>query len=714
MSRQSSAYASSVIIPFIANSRGRAQRQLQQPLDMLFGAIDGYLTEGSAMLGYTRVFYEMEINIKVQSAKGGSGKSLSQQSWPTIRRNFYPPTPRHDEAGNPEPVLVGYAVETHGISFQVNPELIDQAVEAILQDDQLRLHLRRNFTQYRMASYATEQNIFIHTLLETVQVAIDYWLHKVVPNSSGVPRLLNDTQDHTALLAYVRAYRNIYDTDVAQHEERITEDFIERLNAEIAFAFMDTPEFRDFVVSVLLHSLGSLLKNLIARLGGVSSDALVAYADLPILDQVDRSINPRILIMDTVSGGSGGIAQAFERLDLTDSEGSLWWSLLRDLGRCAIGSGEDLLRLILTQITEEQIAEIQASDTPVEQLGELLHALQIDPLPESMQLVGRTLFNAIPLGDEPLRPALILRELYDLQMQLERQLPGIVPYAATVRQAVLEAARRPDAYPNITKLRNALSRHGDTEADLDYELGVQLIALYDRSCDDGCPVCMSVTSDVEHYRLAPLLNSRRVLKKLRNVLYVQEQVPEGESIADIKDMLLRHGTGRTTSNAGTLNNRLDSSLGIGVIANEGEDGQVQGSSVVVTDPGKAEDFLNSPQGWKDRWNAQRTIETPGGTLVRSRAEYIIATWLEHLQIAYDYEMSLPYRGDDGKTQYIHPDFYLFEHDVYIEYWGRDDPEYIESRRFKEQVYEQRRIVPLNIEKNDVDSDVYKEKIRARL
>lgn len=66
--------------------------------------------------------------------------------------------------------------------------------------------------------------------------------------------------------------------------------------------------------------------------------------------------------------------------------------------------------------------------------------------------------------------------------------------------------------------------------------------------------------------------------------------------------------------------------------------------------------------------------------VRSRAEYIIATKLEAADIVFEYEPRLPYRDDQGRTRFIHPDFYLYEHELYVEYWGRDDPEYVESRR----------------------------------
>jgi len=52
---------------------------------------------------------------------------------------------------------------------------------------------------------------------------------------------------------------------------------------------------------------------------------------------------------------------------------------------------------------------------------------------------------------------------------------------------------------------------------------------------------------------------------------------------------------------------------------------------------------------------------------------------------FEYKPRLLYTDEQGRTRFIHPDFYLYEHGLYVEYWGRDDPEYVESRRFKEGV-----------------------------
>ncbi|MHB8598526.1 MAG: DEAD/DEAH box helicase [Ktedonobacteraceae bacterium] len=707
ISRRSSARASSVIIPYVAASRRVLQRQLLSPLDTLFGGIDGYLEEGTGMLGYTRVFYEMQIDIK----------AIKHEQSLTLRRFFYPPEPLLDEAGRPKPILVGYNVETQGICFQINPDLVAQAVEAILADKDLRLRLRRNFSVYRMAPSAAEWEVFIQTHLDRVAVAVDYWLHEVVPQSQGEPRLLVQEMDRDALLTYYGTNRIVKSEEVDDFREFLmrVDGFFASLNNTLEVAFKETRQFHEFVTSVVLHSLSVLLKNLIARLGGVSSEDLVAYADLPVLDQVDRSIDPRILIMDTVEGGSGGIAQAFERLDLTDSEGSLWWTLQTELGSCPIGNGEALVRTVLTQATAQQIRDVQVEAAP-EALTNLLDNLGVvSPGSESLQMLGRTLFKRIEVSGQSINPTLILQELFTVQEKLDASLSGPLTRELTIRRAItgLDSGH----HPQISELRKALKIGGAAENDLDYELALQLLTLYNSGCDDGCPVCLSANSDIEHYHLAPLLNSRHALTKLRQVLL--SNIPQNDCLVALADTLLSKEAVQVKANPGSLGNRLDTSLGLGTVIQVDETGQVWGASTTVINADHAKDFIMNGT-WEHRWSSPEDLpyETPQGKRIRSGKEYKVAIMLEEADIAFEYEPRLPYRDETGRTVNIHPSFYLFERGLYVECWGREGAEYIESRVHKKKVYDelaaQRGVRVLYLESEDMENMLFIEKIQARI
>jgi hypothetical protein len=63
-----------------------------------------------------------------------------------------------------------------------------------------------------------------------------------------------------------------------------------------------------------------------------------------------------------------------------------------------------------------------------------------------------------------------------------------------------------------------------------------------------------------------------------------------------------------------------------------------------------------------------------------------------------------------------PDIYLCEYSLGVEYWRCDAPEHVESRRFKEQVYDRlarrRGLQVLHLEAGDEGNDLFMEKVRT--
>ena len=88
----------------------------------------------------------------------------------------------------------------------------------------------------------------------------------------------------------------------------------------------------------------------------------------------------------------------------------------------------------------------------------------------------------------------------------------------------------------------------------------------------------------------------------------------------------------------------------------------------------------------------KTIVARAGTLVQSDGERLIADWLAAHNLAYRYDER--YRILSGHA--VHPDFYLPELDLYIEYWGLDTADYKIGMLKKQQLYQQegKRLVSL--------------------
>jgi hypothetical protein len=127
-------------------------------------------------------------------------------------------------------------------------------------------------------------------------------------------------------------------------------------------------------------------------------------------------------------------------------------------------------------------------------------------------------------GQQRLATYADLHELFALQATLDACVPGIVPCEATVRQAVV--ALDPSWQPHITAPREALKTGGVPDEDLNPELALHLLVLYNNACKDGWPVCLSTDSDGAHYDPSLLLNFHRSPKKLREVLL--SSMPHGD------------------------------------------------------------------------------------------------------------------------------------------------------------------------------------------
>jgi len=90
------------------------------------------------------------------------------------------------------------------------------------------------------------------------------------------------------------------------------------------------------------------------------------------------------------------------------------------------------------------------------------------------------------------------------------------------------------------------------------------------------------------------------------------------------------------------------------------------------------------RNWETQVELQKTIQAADGTLVQSDGERLIAEWLSQQKIVYRYDN----RFRIIKGYAIRPDFYLPEHDLYIEYWGMDTLDYQIGMLEKKKLYQQ--------------------------
>ncbi len=95
----------------------------------------------------------------------------------------------------------------------------------------------------------------------------------------------------------------------------------------------------------------------------------------------------------------------------------------------------------------------------------------------------------------------------------------------------------------------------------------------------------------------------------------------------------------------------------------------------------------------------KRLRTTDDIAVQSKGEKRIGDWLDAHSIAYIYDNRIVVAGDIA----MRPDFYLPEFDVYIEYWGMNTPEYLETMKKKQFLYQRDHKKLISLSSRDFDS-----------
>lgn len=139
--------------------------------------------------------------------------------------------------------------------------------------------------------------------------------------------------------------------------------------------------------------------------------------------------------------------------------------------------------------------------------------------------------------------------------------------------------------------------------------------------------------------------------------------------------------------------------------------EFEGSVVPLAVRGK----LTPVAGDETPWTAyRRPYRVTESLWVRSRAEFIIATKLAERGLDFYYERAFAYLDGKSRVKYLHPDFFLPEYDLYLEYWGLDDEKYALSRAYKQAVYCANDVFPFDVEMDELEYDRWMINLEVRL
>lgn len=98
----------------------------------------------------------------------------------------------------------------------------------------------------------------------------------------------------------------------------------------------------------------------------------------------------------------------------------------------------------------------------------------------------------------------------------------------------------------------------------------------------------------------------------------------------------------------------------------------------------------------------KTKKAKDGRFVRSLSEKIILDYFFDNYIRVVYEKSIPYTNDKGEEKELHPDFYLKDHDLYIEFNGLTNKTYLRMKDYVNKIYQEKGLKVEILESKDID------------
>ena len=81
------------------------------------------------------------------------------------------------------------------------------------------------------------------------------------------------------------------------------------------------------------------------------------------------------------------------------------------------------------------------------------------------------------------------------------------------------------------------------------------------------------------------------------------------------------------------------------------------------------------------------VECDDGRKVRSRAEALISNFFYNNKIRSVYEKTIYYDDENGESKTLHPDFYLPDYELYIEYNEIKKKSYLKNKEYTKKIYE---------------------------
>lgn len=98
----------------------------------------------------------------------------------------------------------------------------------------------------------------------------------------------------------------------------------------------------------------------------------------------------------------------------------------------------------------------------------------------------------------------------------------------------------------------------------------------------------------------------------------------------------------------------------------------------------------------------KKIKTKDGRFVRSLSEKIILDYFFDHFTRVIYEKTIPYTNSKGQDAELHPDFYLPDYDLYIEFNGLTNKTYLRQKDYVNKIYKEKDYHVVILDSNDIN------------
>ena len=98
----------------------------------------------------------------------------------------------------------------------------------------------------------------------------------------------------------------------------------------------------------------------------------------------------------------------------------------------------------------------------------------------------------------------------------------------------------------------------------------------------------------------------------------------------------------------------------------------------------------------------KTKKAKDGRYVRSLSEKIIIDYFFDNYIRVVYEKTIPYISKKGEHKELHPDFYLTDYNLYIEFNGLTSKEYLKKKEYANKIYKEKGLNVEILESDDIN------------